>query len=260
MTRITIDPVTAKDFDDAFCLQPAGSNRWRLWVHIADVSWYVKEGSGLDREALERGTSVYLVDRVIPMLPEALSSDLCSLVPGQDRLTLSVVLDFDPALELRERRIVRGVIRSHQRLAYEDAQALLDGVKDSASVTVLPALRDLSAAAARVAFCKASSGSRAAASASSYRLNTAASSRNALNSRAFPAGSRTNSVPCSHGSALSLDAPNQRLPAIAMAATSATASSSTAETRSSRCVNAPRPASGTSTTRPRRGRRRWHCR
>jgi ribonuclease R len=145
----TIDPTDAKDHDDALSVRRT-TNGLEIGVHIADVSWYVKEGSGLDREALERGTSVYLVDRVIPMLPEALSSDLCSLVPGQDRLTLSVVLDFDPALELRERRIVRGVIRSAQRLAYEDAQDLLDGVEDPASVTVLPALRDLSAVAARV--------------------------------------------------------------------------------------------------------------
>ena len=147
----TIDPADAKDHDDALSVRRT-TNGLEIGVHIADVSWYVKEGSGLDREALERGTSVYLVDRVIPMLPEALSSDLCSLVPGQDRLTLSVVLDFDPALELRERRIVRGVIRSDQRLAYEEAQELLNGVpvNDRDSVDVLAALRDLSAVAARV--------------------------------------------------------------------------------------------------------------
>jgi ribonuclease R len=147
----TIDPADAKDHDDALSVRRT-TNGLEIGVHIADVSWYVKEGSGLDREALDRGTSVYLVDRVIPMLPEALSSDLCSLVPGQDRLTLSVVLDFDLALELRERRIVRGVIRSDRRLSYEDAQDLLNGgdVKDPASVTVLSALRDLSAVATRV--------------------------------------------------------------------------------------------------------------
>ena len=147
----TIDPGDAKDHDDALSVRRTPSGL-EIGIHIADVSWYVKDGSGLDREALERGTSVYLVDRVIPMLPEALSSDLCSLVPGQDRLTLSVVLDFDPALKLQNRRIVRGIIRSDRRLAYEDAQGLLDGapVNDPDSVAVLAALRDLSAVAAGV--------------------------------------------------------------------------------------------------------------
>jgi len=147
----TIDPGDAKDHDDALSVRrtPDGLE---IGVHIADVSWYVKEGSGLDREALERGTSVYLVDRVIPMLPEALSSDLCSLVPGQDRLTVSVVLDYDPALKLRERRVVRGVIRSDRRLAYEEAQGFLDGARanDRNSIAVLSALRDLSTVAAGV--------------------------------------------------------------------------------------------------------------
>ena len=147
----TIDPGDAKDHDDALSVRRT-PNGLEIGVHIADVSWYVKDGSGLDREALERGTSVYLVDRVIPMLPEALSSDLCSLVPGQDRLTLSVVLDFDPALKLRDRRIVRGIIRSDRRLAYEEAQGLLDGApaNEPDSVAVLAALRDLSTVAAGV--------------------------------------------------------------------------------------------------------------
>lgn len=147
----TIDPGDARDHDDALSVArtPAG---FEIGIHIADVSWYVKEGSGLDREALERGTSVYLVDRVIPMLPEALSADLCSLVPGEDRLTLSVVLEFDAHLELRERRIVRGVIRSAHRLAYEDAQALIDGAgaEDGNPADLRGALRDLSLVAGRV--------------------------------------------------------------------------------------------------------------
>ena len=147
----TIDPGDAKDHDDALSVRRT-PNGLEIGIHIADVSWYVKEGSVLDREALERGTSVYLVDRVIPMLPEALSSDLCSLVPGQDRLTLSVVLDFDPALKLQDRRIVRGIIRSDRRLAYEEAQGLLDGApaNEPDSVAVLAALRDLSTVAAGV--------------------------------------------------------------------------------------------------------------
>ena len=147
----TIDPGDAKDHDDALSVRrtPTGLE---IGIHIADVSWYVKDGSGLDREALERGTSVYLVDRVIPMLPEALSSDLCSLVPGQDRLTLSVVLKFDDDLVLQERRIVRGAIRSARRLAYEEAQDLLDGdlPEGGESVAVVTALRDLSTVAAGV--------------------------------------------------------------------------------------------------------------
>ena len=147
----TIDPGDARDHDDALSVRrtPTGLE---IGIHIADVSWYVKEGSGLDREALERGTSVYLVDRVIPMLPEALSSDLCSLVPGEDRLTLSVVLEFDERLELRERRFVRGVIQSTHRLAYEEAQDLLDGVapEDGDPAPVLAALRDLSLVAAKL--------------------------------------------------------------------------------------------------------------
>ena len=87
---ITIDPDDAKDFDDAICLEPAGDGRWKVWVHIADVSHYVKPGGALDEEARRRGNSTYLVDRVIPMLPEALSNELCSLKPGTDRLTKCV--------------------------------------------------------------------------------------------------------------------------------------------------------------------------
>lgn len=122
----TIDPEDARDHDDALTLRSTEEG-FEVGIHIADVSWYVKEGSSIDREALDRGTSVYLVDRVIPMLPDVLSADLCSLVPGQDRLTLSVVLGFDDELAIRDQRIVRGVIRSDHRLAYEDAQELLDG-------------------------------------------------------------------------------------------------------------------------------------
>ena len=87
---VTIDPDDAKDFDDAICLERAGDGRWKVWVHIADVSHYVKPGGALDEEARRRGNSTYLVDRVIPMLPEALSNELCSLKPGMDRLTKCV--------------------------------------------------------------------------------------------------------------------------------------------------------------------------
>jgi ribonuclease R len=146
----TIDPSDARDHDDALTIRRT-TEGFEVGIHIADVSWYVKEGSTIDREALDRGTSVYLVDRVIPMLPEALSSDLCSLVPGQDRLTLSVVLVFDSQLAIRDQRIVRGVIRSDHRLAYEDAQALLDGSPPhEAGASTAGALRDLASIAQKI--------------------------------------------------------------------------------------------------------------
>jgi ribonuclease R len=123
----TIDPADAKDHDDALSIHPMHNGRFEVGVHIADVSFYVEEGSTLDSEARERGTSVYLVDRVVPMLPHALSSGLCSLVPDEDRLTLSVLYDVDGSGNVGGSRIVRSVIRSAHRLSYDDAQALLDG-------------------------------------------------------------------------------------------------------------------------------------
>jgi len=147
----TIDPRDAKDHDDALSVRRTAAGL-EIGIHIADVSWYVKEGSGIDREALDRGTSVYLVDRVIPMLPESLSSDLCSLVPGRDRLTLSVVLDFDEHGTVRERRIVRGVIRSARRLAYEEAEEILGhGLPEAdPGIGIVEALKDLSSVAGKV--------------------------------------------------------------------------------------------------------------
>lgn len=98
---VTIDPDDAKDFDDAICLEQTTNQQWKLWVHIADVSHYVRPGSDLDEEAMKRGNSTYLVDRVIPMLPEALSNELCSLKPNVDRLTKCVefLLSADGKLE-----------------------------------------------------------------------------------------------------------------------------------------------------------------
>jgi ribonuclease R len=147
----TIDPEDARDHDDALSVRRTDGGL-EIGIHIADVSWYVKEGSGIDREALDRGTSVYLVDRVIPMLPEALSSDLCSLVPGHDRLTLSVVLEFDDRGVVRERRFVRGVIRSAHKLSYEEAQRILDqGAADQRRAKpAAEALRDLAMIARKV--------------------------------------------------------------------------------------------------------------
>ena len=123
----TIDPDDAKDFDDAVSLDPQEDGTFLLGVHIADVSHYVREGAPLDHEARVRGTSVYLVDRVIPMLPERLSNVLCSLRPGEDRLTMSVLARLDAGGDLLDYRITESVIRSAARLTYEQAQAVLEG-------------------------------------------------------------------------------------------------------------------------------------
>ena len=127
----TIDPADAKDHDDGLSLRPLDDGAYELGVHIADVSHYVSRGSALDREAAERGTSVYLVDRVIPMLPHALSSDLCSLVPDEDRLAFSVLFRVDRSGRIEEPRLTRTVIRSRFRLAYEEAQEILDGEREA---------------------------------------------------------------------------------------------------------------------------------
>ena len=124
---ITVDPGDARDHDDAISITRLAEGGARIGIHIADVSHYVHEGDRLDVEAWERGTSVYLVDRVLPMLPHALSSDLCSLVPGEDRLTLAAFLTVDRRGTLRGTRFARAVIRSAHRLSYEEAQEALDG-------------------------------------------------------------------------------------------------------------------------------------
>jgi len=131
----TIDPYDAKDFDDALSvrLKEDGKNRlWEVGVHIADVSHYVKEGSVIDKEAQKRATSVYLVDRTIPMLPERLCNFICSLRPDEEKLCFSVIFDMDDDAQVKNYRIVHTVIRSDKRFAYEDAQKLLEqnGVKD----------------------------------------------------------------------------------------------------------------------------------
>ena len=122
----TIDPVDAKDFDDAISIEKT-ERGYKLGVHIADVSFFVKAKSATDIEALSRGTSVYLVNFVVPMLPHRLSSNLCSLVPGEDRFTMSVLMEFDHEGNLIKRKFKKSVIRSKARLTYEDAQMLLDG-------------------------------------------------------------------------------------------------------------------------------------
>src|SRR5438876_3852964 len=121
---VTIDPDDARDFDDAIQVEKTNTG-WRLGVHIADVAGYVEPGSALDREARRRGNSVYLPDRVIPMLPERLSNGVCSLNPGVDRLTRSVFIHFDKNGVAKSARFSRSVIRSAHRLTYKQAYAIL---------------------------------------------------------------------------------------------------------------------------------------
>ncbi len=122
---ITIDPFDAKDFDDAICVTELPNGAWELAVHIADVSHYVRPGTALDAEALRRGNSTYLVDRVIPMLPERLSNGLCSLRPGEDKLTRAAILTFDAKGRRTGQRFVNAVIHSKRRYTYEEAMASL---------------------------------------------------------------------------------------------------------------------------------------
>ena len=118
----TIDPSDAKDFDDAISFKDLGNDQYEIGIHIADVSHYVKIGSDLDEEARERGTSVYLVDRTIPMLPEILSNDLCSLVPNKDRLTMSAVFVVNKNAKVLSDWYGRTVIHSQKRFTYEEAE------------------------------------------------------------------------------------------------------------------------------------------
>src|SRR6266516_5443588 len=122
---VTIDPDDAKDFDDAICLQRTAPGQWKLWVHIADVSHYVKPGTALDVEARKRGNSTYLVDRVIPMLPEALSNELCSLKPGVDRLTTCVEFLVANDGRVLNTKFYSAVIHSQRRFTYKDVFAIL---------------------------------------------------------------------------------------------------------------------------------------
>jgi ribonuclease R len=129
ITTFTIDPADAKDFDDAISFQKLDSGKYEIGIHIADVSYYVKPKMALDDEAISRQTSVYLVDRCIPMLPEVLSNDLCSLVEGQDRLVMSCVLELDDEGKVHNEWYGRSVINSHHRFTYESAQEVLDNKK-----------------------------------------------------------------------------------------------------------------------------------
>ena len=123
---LTIDPADAKDFDDALSFKPLQNGNFEVGVHIADVSYYVKPGLPVDKEARDRGTSVYLVDRTVPMLPEKLCNKLCSLRPHEDKLTFSAVFEMTPKAEIRSRWIGRTVINSDYRLDYEQAQSIIE--------------------------------------------------------------------------------------------------------------------------------------
>lgn len=122
----TIDPADAKDFDDALSFKKLGNGNYEVGIHIADVSYYVKPGTAVDKEARERGTSVYLVDRTVPMLPEKLCNKLCSLRPHEDKLTYSVVCEITPKAEIKSRWIGRTVINSDFRLDYDQAQDIIE--------------------------------------------------------------------------------------------------------------------------------------
>lgn len=126
VTTFTIDPKDAKDFDDALSIRRLDNGHWEVGVHIADVSYYVKPGSIIDKEAEHRGTSVYLVDRVVPMLPERLCNDVCSLRPDEEKLTFSCIFELNDEAEVQKSHIARTVIRSNRRFAYEEAQAVIE--------------------------------------------------------------------------------------------------------------------------------------
>ena len=125
-TTFTIDPFDAKDFDDAISFSDLGDGLLEVGIHIADVSAYVEEGDPIDQEAQERGTSVYLVDRTIPMLPEVLSNDVCSLNPEEDKLTFSAIFQITKAGEVKDSWFGTTVINSDKRFTYEEAQGILD--------------------------------------------------------------------------------------------------------------------------------------
>ena len=126
VTTFTIDPADAKDFDDALSIEKLPNGRWEIGVHIADVTHYVKPGSIIDKEAYERATSVYLVDRTVPMLPERLCNYICSLRPGEDKLCHSVVFEMDDNAKVYKYKICHTVINSDRRFCYEEAQEIIE--------------------------------------------------------------------------------------------------------------------------------------
>lgn len=129
---MTIDPDDAKDLDDALSVRKLDNGHWEVGVHIADVSHYVTPGSVLDMEAANRATSVYLVDRVVPMLPEKLSNDLCSLHADSDKLSFSAIFEMDDQARIKDEWFGRTIMRSRRRFAYQEAQAIIDGKGEGA--------------------------------------------------------------------------------------------------------------------------------
>jgi ribonuclease R len=142
VTTFTIDPFNAKDFDDALSFQYLENGDLEVGVHIADVSHYLKAGTALDKEAYVRSTSVYLVDRVLPMLPEKLSNELCSLRPHENKLTFSAIFTFDKNEKITSRWFGKTIIHSDRRFTYEEAQEILDG-KEGEYAEELKVLNDL---------------------------------------------------------------------------------------------------------------------
>lgn len=126
VTTFTIDPKDAKDFDDALSIRQIKNGRWEVGVHIADVTYYVTPDTLIDREAEHRATSVYLVDRVVPMLPERLCNQICSLRPNEDKLCFSVIFELDENADVKKSHITRTVIRSDRRFTYEEAQQTIE--------------------------------------------------------------------------------------------------------------------------------------
>lgn len=137
VTTFTIDPADAKDFDDALSFERLENGLYRIGIHIADVSYYVRPGSAIDAEAYSRGTSVYLVDRTIPMLPEALCNNLCSLRPNEDKLCYSAVFDLDDQAKIHKEWFGHTVIHSDRRFCYEEVQEIIEEGKGELSEEIL---------------------------------------------------------------------------------------------------------------------------
>lgn len=129
-TIITIDPADAKDFDDALSLKMLENGNWQLGVHIADVSFYIKHNSETDKEAYRRGTSVYLVDRVVPMLPEIISNEICSLQPDKERLTFSVIMEINKLGTVKDYKISESIIKSKHRFSYDEVLGIIQQAKE----------------------------------------------------------------------------------------------------------------------------------
>ncbi|WP_460893753.1 ribonuclease R [Rufibacter soli] len=137
VTTFTIDPADAKDFDDALSVRQLENGNWEIGVHIADVTHYVQPNTKLEKEAYRRATSVYLVDRTIPMLPERLSNGLCSLRPNEDKLTFSVVFEIDENAKIHDYWIGRTIIHSDRRFSYEEAQQVIETLEGDYSTEIL---------------------------------------------------------------------------------------------------------------------------